>query len=81
MSVLRGLDSKIVLVDVVPGLARGEALDLSHAAAVLGIDVDIQGSEDFSVIRGSDIVLVTAGKPKNVVHEDWLRLFGLKRVE
>lgn len=64
MSVLRGLDSKIVLVDVVPGLARGEALDLSHAAAVLGIDVDIQGSEDFSVIRGSDIVLVTAGKPR-----------------
>jgi len=64
MCILRGLDSKIVLVDVVPGLARGEALDLSHAAAVLNIDVDIQGSEDFSTIRGSDIVLVTAGKPR-----------------
>ncbi|MEM0348531.1 MAG: malate dehydrogenase [Zestosphaera sp.] len=64
MCLLRGVDNKIVLVDVMPGLARGEALDLSHAAAVLGIDVDIQGSEDFSTIRGSDIVLVTAGKPR-----------------
>ncbi len=64
MCLLRGIDNKIVLVDVVPGLARGEALDLSHAASVLGIDIEILGSEDFSVIRGSDIVLVTAGKPR-----------------
>lgn len=64
MCLLRGLDSKIVLIDVVPGLARGEALDLSHAAAVLGIDAEVLGSEDFSMIRGSDIVLVTAGKPR-----------------
>lgn len=66
MSLLRGIDNRIVLVDVVPGLARGEALDLSHAASVLGIDAEILGSEDFSVIRGSDIVLVTAGKPRKV---------------
>lgn len=64
MTLLRGVDNRIVLVDVVPGLARGEALDLSHAASVLGIDAEILGSEDFNVIRGSDIVLVTAGKPR-----------------
>jgi malate dehydrogenase len=64
IAMLRGLDDKLVLVDVVPGLAQGEALDLAHAASALGVDVEIVGSEDFSVIRGSDVVLVTAGKPR-----------------
>lgn len=64
IALLRGLDNKIVLVDIVPGLAQGEALDLGHAASILGIDIDIVGSEDFSAIKGSDIVLVTAGKPR-----------------
>ncbi|MDM7274611.1 MAG: malate dehydrogenase [Thermoprotei archaeon] len=64
IALLRGLDNKIVLVDIVPGLAQGEALDLGHAASILGIDVDIVGTEDFSAIKGSDIVLVTAGKPR-----------------
>jgi malate dehydrogenase len=64
IALLRGLDDKLVLVDIVPGLAQGEALDLAHAASTLGIDVEIIGTEDFSAIRGSDIVLVTAGKPR-----------------
>ncbi|MEM0491671.1 MAG: malate dehydrogenase [Acidilobaceae archaeon] len=64
MALIRGLDNKIVLIDIVPGLAQGEALDLGHAASALGIDAEIIGSEDFSLIKGSDIVLVTAGKPR-----------------
>ena len=64
IALLRGLDDKLVLVDIVPGLAQGEALDLAHAASTLGIDVEIIGTEDFSAIKGSDIVLVTAGKPR-----------------
>ena len=64
IALLRGLDDKLVLVDIVPGLAQGEALDLAHAASTLGIDVEIIGTEDFSAIRDSDIVLVTAGKPR-----------------
>jgi malate dehydrogenase len=64
VALLRGLDDKIVLVDIVPGLAQGEALDLAHAASTLGVDIEIVGSEDFSAIRGSSIVLVTAGKPR-----------------
>lgn len=63
-ALMRNVDRKIVLVDVVPGLAQGEALDLGHAAATLGIDVEIVGTEDFSAIAGSDVVLVTAGKPR-----------------
>ncbi|MDG6906343.1 MAG: malate dehydrogenase [Nitrososphaerota archaeon] len=56
----RNIDD-ITLVDVIPKLPEGEALDLSHMAAELGIDVKIKGSNDYSAIRGSDMVVVTAG--------------------
>ncbi len=58
--VQRNIDD-ITLVDVIPKLPEGEALDLSHMAAELGVDVKIKGSNDYSDIRGSDIVVVTAG--------------------
>ncbi len=51
----------IRLIDVVQGLPQGEALDISHAAAILGIDIDIRGSNDMKDIENSDIVIVTAG--------------------
>ena len=55
-----GLDD-ISLVDVVPGLAEGEALDISHRLADAGVDVDVRGSSDFSALSGADLVIVTAG--------------------
>jgi len=58
--VQRNVDD-ITLVDIIPGLPEGEALDLSHMAAELGIDVKITGSNDYSALRGSEIVVVTAG--------------------
>jgi len=58
--VQRNVDD-ITLVDIIPGLPEGEALDLSHMAAELGIDVKITGSNDYSALKGSDIVIVTAG--------------------
>ncbi len=56
----QGIDD-VCLVDVVPGLAEGEALDISHKVAETGVDVDVKGSTDFSTLRGSSIVVVTAG--------------------
>ena len=58
--VQRNMDD-ITLVDIIPGLPEGEALDLSHMAAELGIDVKITGSNDYAALRGSEIVVVTAG--------------------
>ncbi|MGI0084282.1 MAG: malate dehydrogenase, partial [Nitrososphaerales archaeon] len=51
----------ITLVDIIQGLPQGEALDLSHMAAELGVDVEIKGANDYSALQGSDIVVVTAG--------------------
>jgi malate dehydrogenase len=58
--VQRNIDD-VTLVDIVPNLPEGEALDLSHMASELGIDVRIRGSNDYSALRGSDLVVVTAG--------------------
>jgi len=55
-----GLDD-VSLVDIIPGLAEGEALDISHRLSDAGIDVDVKGSADFSALAGADLVVVTAG--------------------
>ena len=51
----------IVLLDIVPGLPQGEALDLNHMCAILDLDVDVRGSNDYRDMEGSDVVVVTAG--------------------
>jgi malate dehydrogenase len=56
--------SDILLIDIIPNLPAGEALDLGHAATILGLDVQIRGSNDYSDMAGSEIVVVTAGFPR-----------------
>jgi malate dehydrogenase len=51
----------VVLVDIVQGLPQGEALDLNHMAAILGLDVEYTGTNDYGDIEGSEVVVVTAG--------------------
>lgn len=52
---------EIALVDVFEDVAVGEAMDLSHAAAALDIYPRIEGGTDYSLLEGSDIVVVSAG--------------------
>jgi malate dehydrogenase len=54
----------VVLVDIIPNLAAGKALDLNQAGAVLGYEPTIAGANDYDVTEGSDVVVVTAGKPR-----------------
>jgi len=55
----------VVLVDVAENLAIGEALDMMQAAPAIEFDGKIQGTSDYSEMRGSDLVIVTAGFPRN----------------
>ena len=55
-----GIDD-LSLVDIIPGLAEGEALDISHRLADAGVDVGVTGSTDFSALKGASLVVVTAG--------------------
>ena len=51
----------VTLIDIVKGKAEGEAMDFSQMACEMGIDREIIGTEDFSKLEGSDIVVVPAG--------------------
>ncbi len=58
------VDKEILLIDIIEGLPQGEALDLNHAAAILGKSVLVKGSNKYEDMAGSDIVIVTAGLPR-----------------
>lgn len=54
----------ITLFDVVEGIPQGKALDLAEMAPVVGFDATIRGSNDYADLKGSDVVIVTAGVPR-----------------
>lgn len=54
----------IVMVDIVEGMTQAKALDFLHAGPMRGYDVSIRGSDDFSTIADSDLVVITAGLPR-----------------
>ncbi|HET9772082.1 MAG TPA: malate dehydrogenase (NAD), partial [Acidimicrobiia bacterium] len=55
---------EVVMVDVVPGLAAGLALDLWHSSALSGFSTRLRGTADMAETAGSDYVVVTAGKAR-----------------
>ncbi|MDF3033959.1 MAG: malate dehydrogenase [Alphaproteobacteria bacterium] len=57
---LKGLGD-VVLVDVAEGLPQGKALDLSQAMVVEGMTTSIKGGNDYALMEGADVVIVTAG--------------------
>jgi len=56
--------ANVVLVDIVENLPQGIALDLDEAAAVLGYEPAVTGSNSYGDTSESDVVVVTAGVPR-----------------
>jgi malate dehydrogenase len=56
--------SDIVLIDIAENLAHGEALDMMQAAPAIEFDGRIKGTNDFSEMEGSELVIVTAGEAR-----------------
>ena len=54
----------MALIDIVEGLAAGKALDLMHAAPVVGHARKVVGGADYALAKGSDVVVITAGRPR-----------------
>ncbi len=54
-------DADIVLVDIVPGLAQGKALDISQSAPVVNFDTSVTGTNSYEETAGSDLVIITSG--------------------
>jgi malate dehydrogenase len=55
----------VVLVDIVPNFAAGKALDMNQMASVTGYEPTIVGSERYDETKGSDVVVITAGRPRS----------------
>jgi malate dehydrogenase len=53
-----------VLFDVFGDVAAGKALDLEQTGAIEDFDAIIAGGSDYSPIAGADVVIVTAGFPR-----------------
>ena len=66
LALLAGLKElgDIALVDVAEGVPQGKGLDIAQAAPVEGFDARIFGSNSYDVIKGADVVIVTAGVPR-----------------
>src|SRR3989338_4843017 len=60
---LKGL-ADVTLIDIVEGLARGKALDLSQSAPIEGFSAHVEGTTDFGAMAGSRLVIITAGLPR-----------------
>ncbi len=55
---------EIVLVDIVEGLAKGKALDITQATSPEGSHTTISASCEYEAIKDSDVVVITAGVPR-----------------
>ena len=63
--IARGDYADVVLVDIIPNFPQGKALDMNQAAAVLGHEPRIVGTNGYDETEGSDVVVITAGKPRS----------------
>jgi malate dehydrogenase len=54
----------VVLIDIIEGKPQGLALDLKEAAPIEGYEPTIVGTNDYADTAGSDVVVITAGFPR-----------------
>jgi malate dehydrogenase len=54
----------VALIDIIPNLPQGKALDLMEAGPVIGYDTQIVGANDYDATTGSDVVVITSGSPR-----------------
>ncbi|MPZ72024.1 MAG: malate dehydrogenase [Nitriliruptorales bacterium] len=59
-----GYADEVVMTDIVEGLPQGLALDMNQSRPLEGFETRIVGSNHYGPTAGSDIVVVTAGKPR-----------------
>ena len=58
------LADEVVMIDIVEGLPQGLALDINHSAPVVGFDTRVRGTNDYADTAGSEVVVITAGRPR-----------------
>jgi malate dehydrogenase len=59
-----GYADEVLMTDIVEGLPQGLALDMNQSRPLEGFETKVVGTNDYGPTEGSDIVVVTAGKPR-----------------
>ena len=56
----------VVLLDIpdLEGIAKGKALDIAQMSPIQGFDARFTGTTNWEEVKGADVVIVTAGKPR-----------------
>lgn len=54
----------IILIDILEGVPQGKALDMYQSAPIEGYDSRVIGTNNFGDTKNSDIIVMTAGKPR-----------------
>lgn len=62
--IARGDYADVVLIDIIENLPQGKALDMNESGPVLGYEAKITGSNGYDESAGSDVIVVTSGKPR-----------------
>ena len=72
----------VVLFDVAEGIAKGKALDLSQSTAIDGLNLSINGTNNYNDTSNSDVIIITAVVPlKPVMTRDYLLGINLKIIK
>ncbi len=61
---LKELVDEVVLFDVASGVAKGKSLDIAQSSSVDGFNVKFSGTDKYEDIKGSDVIIITAGVPR-----------------
>jgi len=61
---LKELVDEVILFDVASGVAKGKGLDIAQSSSVDGFNVKFSGTDKYEDIKGSDVIIITAGVPR-----------------
>ena len=61
---LKKLVNEVVMFDIASGIAKGKALDIAQSSSVDGFNVKFSGTDNYDDIKGSDVIIITAGVPR-----------------
>jgi len=59
-----GYADEVVMTDIVEGLPQGLSLDMNQSRPIERYETKVTGTNDYADTAGSDLVVVTAGKPR-----------------
>lgn len=64
----------VTMIDIIPDMPQGKALDIMESAPVLGFETVLTGTNDAGDTANSDVVIITSGVPRKpgMTREDLL---------